>query len=174
MPLWAGWVWRLPGLPVSRRPVTVGRAELTHCLTAWRHASPSCFELFYLVLLLFFYSLMQAIHYVTSKEKKTMNTRCLVKEKKRRGFITKIRRGRIVVVSCQWRIQFVCKTTILDHNFGYQKATVLKSLKIDSEALERYLEIQDKVRKKRSTAIKAPKRITRSAKNTTEYNPWGF
>ena len=69
------------------------------------------------------------------------------------------------------RIQFVCKTTILDHNFGYQKATVLKSLKIDSEALERYLEIQDKVRKKRSTAIKAPKRITRSAKNTTEYNP---
>ena len=72
------------------------------------------------------------------------------------------------------RIQFVCKTTILDHNFGYQKATVLKSLKIDSEALEKSLEIQDKERKKRSTAMKAPKRITRSAKNTTEYNPGGF
>ena len=68
------------------------------------------------------------------------------------------------------RIQFVCKTTIL----GCQKATVLKSLKIDSEALERSLEIQDKERKKRSTAMKAPKRITRSAKNTTEYNPGGF
>ena len=50
---------------------------------------------------------------------------------------------------------FVAMTTILYHNFGYQEASILKALQIDTTALERSLEIQDHTRMKKSSKDKA-------------------
>ena len=43
-------------------------------------------------------------------------------------------------------------TTILDHNFGYQEAIILKALHIDTTELERSLEIQEHKNKKKKSS----------------------
>ncbi|KAG0724711.1 hypothetical protein GWK47_040031 [Chionoecetes opilio] len=42
------------------------------------------------------------------------------------------------------RLSFVAELAILDHNFGYQKASLLKSFKVNSKALRKSLSQQDK------------------------------
>ena len=58
-------------------------------------------------------------------------------------------------------------------NFSQNKAALLKSLKIDLEALERSLEIQDKEGKK--IVIKKPLKQTARLKHSIgDYNPKAF
>ena len=60
------------------------------------------------------------------------------------------------------RIKFVARTTVLDHNFGYQKASILKALNISTEDLDKSLEIQEKRRKQKGAL---PQRTKKKAKN---------
>ncbi|KAG7160613.1 hypothetical protein Hamer_G001907 [Homarus americanus] len=58
------------------------------------------------------------------------------------------------------RAQFVAKTVILDHNYGYQDASLLKAMKKDSLALEKSLKDQDVIRQRHATLRARPKRKT--------------
>ncbi|KAG0730584.1 hypothetical protein GWK47_027929 [Chionoecetes opilio] len=58
------------------------------------------------------------------------------------------------------RLSFVAESAILDHNFGYQKTSLLKSFKVNSKALRKSLS-QDKERRRHSKGklqLKAKKR----------------
>ena len=94
---------------------------------------------------------------------------------------------------CQWKLQpenveksdkikfagkertdFVAMTTILDHNFGYQEASILKALHIDTTALERSLEIQEHTRIKKKAAKIKKKKVRKIRKTSKEYAPGQF
>ena len=72
------------------------------------------------------------------------------------------------------RVTFVAKATVLDHNFGYQKANLLKSLGISSLALEHSLLVQEKSRVTGSIIKKISKKALKNVKKDPHYNPGGF
>ncbi|KAG0714293.1 hypothetical protein GWK47_014426 [Chionoecetes opilio] len=61
------------------------------------------------------------------------------------------------------RLSFVAESAILDHNFGYQKASLLKSFKVNSKALRKSLSQQDK--KEEGTARQATPKAKRKNKH---------
>lgn len=56
------------------------------------------------------------------------------------------------------RLQFVAETAILDHTFGYQKASLIKTLNMDSMELQQSLKKQD-IDRRRHSIPKTAKKI---------------
>lgn len=66
------------------------------------------------------------------------------------------------------RIRFVAQTAIMDHKFSYQKATLLKALKIDLSALDTSLKMQDVDRLSKPRIMKAKKKLEKVLEDYTQ------
>ncbi|KAG0730014.1 hypothetical protein GWK47_029160 [Chionoecetes opilio] len=71
------------------------------------------------------------------------------------------------------RLSFVAESAILDHNFGYQKASLLKSFKVNSKALRKSLSQQDKERRRHSKGKLQPK-AKKKEQTLGDYTPGDF
>ncbi|KAG0728327.1 hypothetical protein GWK47_032711 [Chionoecetes opilio] len=68
------------------------------------------------------------------------------------------------------RLSFVAESAILDHNLGYQKASLMKSFKVNSKALRKFFSQQDKERRRHSKGKLQPKAKKKEQK-TGDYVP---
>lgn len=71
------------------------------------------------------------------------------------------------------RISFVARSAILDHNCGYQRASLLTRLGMTSPGMMATLRFQDNERKRTGTPT-AKKVKKREALSTKDYKPGGF
>ena len=72
------------------------------------------------------------------------------------------------------RLQFVAKTVVLDHNFGYQKASLLKRMSPSTSGLDRSLELQQKEKIRHAKTYAKKKKVQKQSKAKDEYSPGGF
>ena len=73
------------------------------------------------------------------------------------------------------RVLFITQTTILDHNFGYKKASLLPLIGVANEGHSKSLELQDMRREKKSLQKKIfPERKKLLKKKDKEYEAGAF
>ena len=71
------------------------------------------------------------------------------------------------------RLQFITQATVIYHNIGYKKGSLLKYLRIGTQRLDESLEIQDRERERQSK--RKSKRMKRSRESSTgDYEAGGF
>ncbi|KAG0728328.1 hypothetical protein GWK47_032712 [Chionoecetes opilio] len=71
------------------------------------------------------------------------------------------------------RLSFVAESAILNHNFGYQEASLMKSFKVNSKTLRKFFSQQDKERRRHSKGKLQPKAKKREQK-IGDYAPSDF